>query len=80
MKIGIDPPWYDNPVERTAFNLYAMNETYKQAEIDEWLTEVIYGGKEPLLDFSFDLTSGDIDYIMNKLADAGFDATIEWAD
>lgn len=25
MKIGVDAPWYNDPVERTAFNLYAMN-------------------------------------------------------
>lgn len=80
MRFGIDPPVYDNPIERTAFNLYAMNETYRQCEIDEWLTEVIQGGKEPLLDFSFDLTSGEINYIVNQLADAGYNVTLEWAD
>lgn len=25
MKIGVDAPWYNDPIERTAFNLYAMN-------------------------------------------------------
>ncbi len=25
MKIGIDPPWYDDPIERMAFNLFAMS-------------------------------------------------------
>ena len=25
MKFGVDPPWYDNPVERMAFNLFAMS-------------------------------------------------------
>lgn len=26
MKIGIDAPWYKDPVERVAFNLYAMEQ------------------------------------------------------
>lgn len=25
MKIGIDPPWYDTPIERMAFNLFLMS-------------------------------------------------------
>lgn len=25
MKFGVDPPWYDNPIERMAFNLFAMS-------------------------------------------------------
>ena len=25
MKFGVDAPWYDGPVERMAFNLYAMD-------------------------------------------------------
>ena len=28
-KFGIDAPWYDGPVERTAFNLYAMSELFR---------------------------------------------------
>ena len=32
MKFGIDPPWYDNPVERLAFNLYAMDCCEKEEE------------------------------------------------
>ena len=26
-KFGIDAPWYDGPVERAAFNLYAMSDS-----------------------------------------------------
>ena len=25
MKFGVDPPWYNDPIERMAFNLFAMN-------------------------------------------------------
>ena len=25
MKIGIDPPWYNTPIERTGFNLFLMS-------------------------------------------------------
>lgn len=32
MKIGIDPPWYDNPIERTAFNLFLMEEEEQNEE------------------------------------------------
>ena len=31
--IGITPPWYQNPVEQTAFNAYA----YKQQQIDNFI-------------------------------------------
>lgn len=25
MKFGVDPPWYNDPIERMAFNLFAMS-------------------------------------------------------
>lgn len=31
--IGITPPWYQNPVEQTAFNAYA----YRQQQIDNFI-------------------------------------------
>ena len=35
MKFGIDPPWYDDPVERLAFNLYAIDCCEKENDEDE---------------------------------------------
>ena len=37
MKLGIDAPWYDDPVETMAFNLYAMEkeDEEKNQETDE---------------------------------------------
>ena len=41
MKFGIDAPWYDDPVERMAFNLYAMD----ISRLDDIATEIIYSGE-----------------------------------
>ena len=41
MKFGIDAPWYDDPVERMAFNLYALD----ISRLDDIATEVIYSGQ-----------------------------------
>ena len=35
MKFGVDPPWYDNPVERMAFNLFAMSIEEEREKKDE---------------------------------------------
>lgn len=34
MKFGIDPPWFQDDIERTAFNLYAI-ECCDEEEEDE---------------------------------------------
>ena len=34
MKFGIDAPWYNDPVERLAFNAYAMHEQEKMDVIN----------------------------------------------
>ena len=44
MKMGVDAPWYNDPVENTAFNLYAMQheeldelaDKLKEYEITNW--------------------------------------------
>lgn len=41
MKFGIDAPWYDDPVERMAFNLYAMD----ISRLDDIATEITYSGE-----------------------------------
>ena len=45
MKFGVDAPWYDDPVERMAFNLYAMdmeriNEAVEEARENGWDTSM----------------------------------------
>ena len=35
MKFGVDPPWYDNPVERMAFNLFALSIEEEREKNDE---------------------------------------------
>ncbi len=66
MKFGIDPPWYTDPVERTAFNLYSMH----QSELDNAVYKVLSG--ETHIDFSFELSERDEDYIRRTLAAAGY--------
>ena len=44
MKFGVDAPWYDDPIERMAFNLYAMNmehvnDVIKEARENGWETD-----------------------------------------
>ena len=35
MKFGVDPPWYNDPIERMAFNLFAMSIEEEQEKNDE---------------------------------------------
>ena len=35
MMIGVKPPWFQNPVETMAFNLYAMECEEKEEDEDE---------------------------------------------
>lgn len=53
MKFGVDAPWYDDPVERTAFNLYAMNCT----EIEEIAKEIV-------ANFSYDIEGIEVEDIV----------------
>ena len=67
MKFGVDPPWYDNPVERMAFNLYAMdcerlNEIAADAMLNNIAPEDIaatYGLKSQY----------ELDYILERLGE-----------
>jgi len=60
MKFGVDPPWYNNKVERTAFNLYAMN----YSALDDIVEKIKYGQAD--ID-DFDLNSEEYTYVMNAL-------------
>ena len=35
MKFGVDPPWYNDPIERMAFNLFAMSIEEERENNDE---------------------------------------------
>ena len=52
MKFGVDAPWYDDPVEKTAFNLYAIS-----------LEEIDRIAKDIVGNFPNDLESVDIEDI-----------------
>ena len=39
---GVTPPWYKDPVEFMAFNLYAMEESRKD-ELREFAKQLFYG-------------------------------------
>lgn len=69
MSFGIKAPWYDGDIERTAFNLYAMDCQHKM-EIEDAIQKVINGDTH--IDFSFDLSDAEMEYIENKLAAAGY--------
>lgn len=72
MKFGIDPPWYDDPVERIAFNMYSMH----QSELDDAINRIFNG--ETNISFTFDLTERDRDYLVRTLAAGGIDASIDF--
>lgn len=35
MKFGVDPPWYNDPIEHMAFNLFAMSIEEEREKNDE---------------------------------------------
>lgn len=35
MKFGVDPPWYNDPIEHMAFNLFAISIEEEQEKNDE---------------------------------------------
>lgn len=35
MKFGVEPPWYNDPIEFMAFNLFAMSIEEEQEKNDE---------------------------------------------
>jgi len=69
MKFGVDAPWYDDPVERMAFNLYAMD---KQREMDlaNAIQDYLDGDED--LDYlrdKYDLTDEEYGLLLDELND-----------
>lgn len=70
MKIGIDAPWYNDPVERTAFNLYAMN----CDKLDSIAKDVVRnfgsdaeGVEIEDIKYSFNLNDEDAEYVYDRI-------------
>ena len=67
-KFGIDAPWYDDPVERVAFNLYAMD----MSRLDDIAAEIInrYGGEsitdDDIRDM-YSLNDNELEYVIGKV-------------
>lgn len=67
MKFGIDAPWYDNNIERVAFNVYAMH-TSNLDEIVNWVIENEID-EDTLQNVLKDYSDEDIAYVLNELED-----------
>lgn len=67
-KFGIDAPWYDDSVERVAFNLYAMH----TSRLDDIASEIIgvYGGEtitdDDIRDM-YSLSDDELDYVIKRI-------------
>ena len=67
-KFGIDAPWYNDPVERVAFNLYAMH----TSKLDDIASEIInlYGGEtitdDDIRDM-YSLNDDELDYVIKRI-------------
>lgn len=79
MRYGVDPPWYDGPVERLAFNAYAMRKTGLEEIINSLVESddpndienqaIAFGKGHDYNIFGMeDLTSDEIDYIQTEVA------------
>ena len=69
MKFGVDAPWYDDPVERLAFNLYAMD---KQREMDLANAVQDYLNGDEDLDYlrdKYNLTDKEYELLLDELND-----------
>lgn len=75
MKFGIDPPWYDNSIERVAFNLYAMDQESRTDKIENYIHKIIAGDYDAVL--GFNPTDRELHYIIEELAAAGIEVTID---
>ena len=68
MKFGVDAPWYDDPVERVAFNLYAMD----LSRLDNIAAEIVslYGGQsitdEDIKD-TYSLSDEELEYVLKRI-------------
>jgi len=70
MKFGVDAPWYNDPVERMAFNLYAMN----CEELDRIARDVVRnfgtdaeGVTIEDIKYSFNLSNEDAEYVYDRV-------------
>lgn len=67
-KFGIDAPWYDDSVERVAFNLYAMN----TSRLDDIASEIIsfYSGEiitdDDIRDM-YALDDDELEYVIRRI-------------
>ena len=70
MKIGVDTPWYDDPVERTAFNLYAMNIEELNAIAGDIVHNFGYdidGIEVEGIVYSYNLNTEDAEYVYDRM-------------
>lgn len=70
MKIGIDAPWYDDPVEKTAFNLYAMN----IEELNSIARDIVHNFGYDVdgidiedIKYSYNLNDEDAEYVYDRV-------------
>jgi len=70
MKFGVDAPWYDDPVERTAFNLYAMN----IEELNSIARDIVHNFGYDVdgidiedIKYSYNLNDEDAEYVYDRV-------------
>lgn len=69
MKIGVDAPWYNDPVERVAFNLYAMNCEH----LNKIARDIVHnfpdleGIEIEDIEYSYNLNSADAQYVYDRM-------------
>jgi len=68
MKFGVDAPWYNDSIERVAFNLYAMD-CERLNEIAEDIMVKYNGDIVDLDDLKpeYNLSDNDVNYIYNYI-------------
>lgn len=68
MKFGVDAPWYNDPVERVAFNLYAMD----LSRLDDIASEIVsqYSGQsitdDDIRDL-YNLNDDELNYVIKRI-------------
>ncbi len=70
MKFGVDAPWYNDPVERTAFNLYAMNCTKIEKIAKEIVANFPYeveGIEIEDIKYSYNVSDEDAEAIYDRI-------------
>ncbi len=66
MKFGVDAPWYQDNVERVAFNLYAMD-CERLNEIVEDVKRLQYTSVEDIVEGYGIKSDYELDYILKRL-------------